>query len=509
MVSAVPVTRPAPWEKVPDHDQLFILITGANSGIGLGIAQRLIDEFLATRPPTAHLVLIPTTRSARKSLETIRTLRAYAEAAARALESVLRRRRGPGVPIPAEHRWQDIVARIHVLSLALDLCDLRGLYAFADALCDGTVSNPPGLEGEYLTDVRVPRLDSVVYNAAYGGWEGVNWVGAVKSFFGKGLIETATYPDFKNALPTCILNERESYPPPFGGRSGPEKPLLGEVFAACTFGHYCLTHKLRPLLSRPRDSSLAPGRVIWSSSIEAHCNTFSVDDLQCFTRAAAYESAKRLTDILCLTSTLPHVRPHTRALVGASRAGPRSSTHSSDSDTDVDSSDSPDDLVGPRMYLSHPGIVASTLFPLPAFLFWLYQFALVLCRWCGSPWHTGNGYRGALAPVWLATRPQPALDELAAERVKWGSARDRGGQSFVKPTEVEGWGWRGEVEDPDAEEQEEYDGSPAAMRNSCGRRRGAVAATQEDIAEFEALGAECWREMERLRRQWEDILELE
>lgn len=109
------------------------------------------------------------------------------------------------------YRWQDTVERIHILSLSLDLCDLENLYALADALCSGTVSNPDGLEGEYLKNVRIPRLDSVVYNAAYGGWEGVNWGGAIKSFFTKGLLETATYPDFKNALPTCVLNERPNY----------------------------------------------------------------------------------------------------------------------------------------------------------------------------------------------------------------------------------------------------------------------------------------------------------
>lgn len=30
MVAAVSVARPAPWEKVPAQDQLFVMITGAN-----------------------------------------------------------------------------------------------------------------------------------------------------------------------------------------------------------------------------------------------------------------------------------------------------------------------------------------------------------------------------------------------------------------------------------------------------------------------------------------------
>lgn len=150
---------------------------------------------------------MPTTRSAQKSLETIRTLRTYVTAAAQNPSDSLRSRVGG----EAAYRWEDTAARVHVLCLSLDLCDLRGVYAFADGLCGGTVSNPPGLDGEYLTDVRVPRLDSVIYNAAYGGWTGVNWLGAIKCFFTRGLMETATYPDFKNTLPTCLLNENSRY----------------------------------------------------------------------------------------------------------------------------------------------------------------------------------------------------------------------------------------------------------------------------------------------------------
>lgn len=98
-----------------------------------------------------------------------------------------------------------------MLSPSLDLCDLRGVYAFAEKLCTEPVSNPEGLEGEYLRDVRIPRLDSVVFNAAYGGWTGCNYPLAIWSFFTQGLIQIATWPSFKNALPTCILNVRSVY----------------------------------------------------------------------------------------------------------------------------------------------------------------------------------------------------------------------------------------------------------------------------------------------------------
>lgn len=174
------------------------------SGIGLSIGERIIDEFLATRSLTSHLILLPTTRSKTKSLDTIRALRDYTARAAQTSPS-LRSRVGDS------YNWQDTARRIHVLSLQLDLCDLRGVYAFAERLVGGTLSNPQGLEGEYLRDVRVPRLDSVVFNAAFGGWSGCDFPKAIWVMLTQGFVQSVTWPTFKIALPTCILNERPEY----------------------------------------------------------------------------------------------------------------------------------------------------------------------------------------------------------------------------------------------------------------------------------------------------------
>lgn len=105
----------------------------------------------------------------------------------------------------------DIVARIHILSLAVDLCDILAVNHLAKSLCSGTVSNPSGIEGEYLTNVRIPRIDAFICNAAYGGWSGVSWLDAIRVFFVDGMMEAITYPSYKIALPTRILNEQPQY----------------------------------------------------------------------------------------------------------------------------------------------------------------------------------------------------------------------------------------------------------------------------------------------------------
>lgn len=180
------------------------------SGIGLATAQRLIDEFLTKRSLTSHLIIIPTTRSKTKSKDTINTLREYANNAART-NKILQSRVGQVSDI--EYEWEEHAERIHLLSVQLDLCDIRGIYEVADTMCRGTLSNPPGVEGQdaQLQNMRLPRLDSIVCNAAYGGWSGCDYPHAIYSMLFEGFLDAVTQPKFKNSLPTRILNEQASY----------------------------------------------------------------------------------------------------------------------------------------------------------------------------------------------------------------------------------------------------------------------------------------------------------
>jgi 3-keto steroid reductase len=196
------------------------------SGIGLAIGQRLIDEFLATRSLTSHLVLVPTTRSVSKCRDTIDSLRAYAEQTAQA-STALRSRYGQeeeeektraaggegqtdGGVHAAGYRWQDAAARIHIVSITLDLNDLRSLAATATQLRESVVGNPPGVEGPdgRIKAVRIPRFDSIIFNAGYGGWVGLDFVQAIWKFLIQGPIVAATWPTFKLPLPTGVLNKQ-------------------------------------------------------------------------------------------------------------------------------------------------------------------------------------------------------------------------------------------------------------------------------------------------------------
>ncbi|KAI0011498.1 hypothetical protein F4779DRAFT_214408 [Xylariaceae sp. FL0662B] len=461
-----------PWAGVASHEQYYVLLTGANSGVGLGIGQRVIDEFLASRSLSSHLILIPTTRSANKSRETVRALRSHLEKTARTSKR-LRARAG------ADYDPQTAIARVHVFSIQLDLCSLRSVYDAAERLVHGKLSDPTGL----IDDVRIPRLDAVLFNAGIGGWSGLNWPKLVRQFLAVGLKQSTTYPVFKDALPAAVLDTQKMLADAgVHETKAPPPPDLAEVFCANLFGHYVFAHELLPLLSRATPSE-APGRVVWTSTIDAGREHLSFADFQAARYQPPYESSKRITDLLSLTAELPSVQPVSATYFASSPA----------------SASRP---VKPHLYVSHPGVVCTYLFPLNWFLYFCYFCAMHVAWLRGSPWHVVTPYLGACAPAWLALASSDELDAQGAQRVKWGSSSPECGRAAPKKTEVEGWGWEGRVEDENSDDAH----LPNALRKSKGRKWDAVAPTEECLAKFEDDGRRCWAELERLRIAWEAAL---
>ncbi|KAK8116125.1 3-keto-steroid reductase [Apiospora sp. TS-2023a] len=467
----------APWAGVPSNEQFFVLLTGANSGVGQGICQRLIDDFLATRSLSAHLVLIPTTRSPQKSRETIESLRAYLDKAA-STSTRLRSRAGP------DYNPDAAVARVHLLAVEVDLCKLPSIYAAAAKLLGGQVRDPTGVVAGGR-DLQIPKLDAVLFNAGYGGWNGINWLEFARQFFTVGLVQSTTFPSFKSAEAGHTLPAQQISGNKSGDEGDASQPKLAEVFCANTFGHYVLAHELMPLLTRS-DPSEPAARVVFTSSIDAEERHLDLDDFQGFKSTAAYESSKRITDIMCLTSELPSVQAVSSSFFSSGT-----------------SSSSRKYIKKPRLYLSHPGIVCTPLFPLNAFMFFFYYYAMLLSRLLGSPWHGVDPYIGACATVWLALEDEATLDATRAQRVKWGSSADRSGRADPKKTEVEGWGWEGEMEDAESLQRDEATG---VLRKLQGRKWDAVPLTEEKRQKFEEDGVRCWKELESLRARWEDIM---
>ena len=433
-----------------------------------------------------------------------------------------------------------MVQMVHFLGVEVDLCDLKSVYAVADRLVNGTVGSPdattidglklphgsPGTQsyspnvqqdrwalsqapgsigsqrswGWGLSGIRVPRLDVVILSAGMGGWLGVDWLPAIRDVL-MNPMDAVTWPKFKLPNIGAVVKSQlssstsktsdEAKQPLLSNQEKPEEPPLGEVFCSNVFGHYILAHELTPLLSRPSPSSQTGGKIVLVSSIEGLPDHFSIDDIQGLKSRTPYESTKRLIDFLALTSELPSVKriaapffDNTETVTGTK------TTTDQKANGRVKSAK-------PRIYVTQPGIFASEIMPLNFFLVAIYKLVFLFVRWMGSPWHPIDPYKAAVAPVWVALADSNELEEMEGngmKKCKWGSATNISGEERVMKTEVPGWGWDGQVETVKSGEK---------MK---GRRRDAVDLTKESREEFEVLGGKCWKEMEALRKEWEDIL---
>ena len=356
---------------------------------------------------------------------------------------------------------------------------------------------------------NLPRLDTIICNAGYGGFTGIDWPTAIKEVL-TDFLNSLTYPSFKLST-TGEKTAAQTSPRSCdaeGGESQRDEPALGQVFASNVFGHYLLSHQLIPLLSASPDQ----GRIIFISSIEALASHFSPADFQALTSNKAYESSKRLTDIMVLTSTLPSTKPFVHRFLTASATTPSQSISLLDNESSDPSRGSTPDIPPqrislsdneyrlpthpePKIYLSHPGVCATSILTLSLIPFYLRILAFYIARWLGSPWHTVSAYKGACAPVWLALADQVELEDMEQieGKGKWGSVCDRMGHERVMRTVVEGWGLGGRM-------------GESGVDNRHGSKKGFQEVTQEDREGFEELGRECWREMEGLRLTWEEML---
>ncbi|OOQ90036.1 3-ketosteroid reductase [Penicillium brasilianum] len=429
--------------KAPREPQeLYILVTGANSGLGFSICCRLADEFLSSHHYDDSLTIIFTTRSARKAEDTRRRLEDHLQSSCTSNSSN--------------------AARVKFVSESVDLGDLLSARALSRRLLQ-----------------TIPKLDAIILNAGIGGWSGIGWPEAIWGCC-TDLLHQVTWPTYKLA-PVGVLTGRQT--------EKEEEPALGAVFCANVFGHYMLAHNVAPLLKKAKSPN-GPGRIVWVSSIEATIKFFDVDDIQALRNKNPYESSKALTDILALTSDQPYTAPW--AVDSFLR-----------SNDETEEKNQVTEETTPTTYLSHPGICATSIVPLPLPLVWAMVAAFWIARMLGSPWHTMSTYLGAWSPVFLALSSQGALDaaespyrQSGGGRVKWGSSANRLGVGSVCSTEIDGWGHGGVVGTPPVE----------ADRKRL-RKRGAIDLTGEAKENFEELGRQCWKQMEELRIKWDAILD--
>ncbi|PNS16562.1 hypothetical protein CAC42_62 [Sphaceloma murrayae] len=448
-----------------------ILITGANSGLGLSTCQRLIDEWLSTRPASQSLHIIFTTRSPSKRDATLSTLGAHLD---RTIASVY----GTEAKTAGIRELQK--KRVRIEGLLADLCDLTSVKRLADAL-----------KG------RGQKVDVLICNAGIGGWKGIDWLPATWAML-TNILEATTFPRFKigevgKTVKSAAADAKNDVAEA-EQNVGHAGDVLGETFTSNVFGHYILASRLAPLMVRKEKE--APARIVWISSIEAFEKFFDLDDMQALEVAHSYESSKRLTDLLALTSDMPSTRTYLESFYSAG-SGSRSNSPKMRDSTELVVVEN-DTTVHPRMYLSHPGVCVTSISGIHWFLVYFFTASLYLARWLGSPWHPISSYTGAVSTVWLALTGADILDGLEGEqgKGKWGAATDRIGNERAVRTEVDGWGFGGK-------EGETADG----IWRVEARRGTNKVVTKDEREDFAVKGARVWKEMESLRQHWEHKLD--
>ena len=381
--------------------------------------------------------LILTTRSEKKSRDTVKGLQKYLQKKITKVD-----RSAP--------------SRISFQTEQFDLCSLQSIQDASKRLLSS-----------------VPKLDVILLNAGISGNIGIHWPEAIKMYL-LDLVYAVTYPPFLRFSVGDVTQPQLS---PLKDGTKTREPPLGKVFCANLFGHYLLTHNLSPLLRNVKDTN-APtrqGRVIFIGTLEASAENLDLSDFQGTRSLSAYQSGKRLSDILALTSSMPSTQPWVSRYFSTSSK--------------------PATAPLPHIYIAQPGVCNTAIVPLHPFAHYAKICTFYIARLLGSPWHAIWPYKGACAPVWLALAPQTQLDALeqADGPAKWGSATSLRGDERAVRTEVDGWGYGGKVGD-------------SQVFGTGSRRRGAKELTQEDLMAFEALGRECWKEMEALREEWEGLL---
>lgn len=315
--------------------------------------------------------------------------------------------------------------------------------------------------------LRGQHLDAVVCNAGIAGWSGLNFARATWEIL-TDLVHATTYPTYTIPIVGLIANPQDRGSSASADTKSDDEPKLGQVFLSNLFGHYLLTHWLSPLLK-------ADSRVVWISSVAALAENFDIDDLQGLRAPMSYESSKRLTELLVLTSGLQSTQPYVAQFFDTQRTADK-----------------------PKMYLTHPGVIATSIIDLGWFLDFFVVAALYLARWVGSYWHPVTPYKGAVSAAFAVLALPSQLSDLEARegKGKWGSACSVQGDERVARTEVEGWGFCGRV-----------GVMPSGSISSAMARHRRYKQTSKEMREqFEEDGRRCWKEMEEMRLEWEKRL---
>ncbi|KAG0226202.1 hypothetical protein B0O80DRAFT_136737 [Mortierella sp. GBAus27b] len=390
------------------------IVTGANSGVGYAIVQRLVRE------STAPLTVILACRNKSRAQEALSNLQAYFDDLQQKHLKETQSGHHHDKADPSSSVNSEKTHPYHRPELKVELVDVgsvSSVLAFVQRIKD-----------------QHHKVDYLFCNAGVLPSTGVMW--------GKVVMDC-----FRAPMDLVVRADVLVQPKQHLTEDG-----IGNVFAANVFGHYLMIKGLEDQLNKTEDD---PGRVIWTSSMTAEKASFRDDDWQGLEAVQPYESSKWVTDLLALRLNEiwgSHDKPAGTS-TGISASPSSSGTESNDnnatptrritrslSKAGLTNSDEPTVTVvlPPKKkniisISTQPGVVASGIGGLASWIVKLRIALHYILRICGEPHQTINGYHGAFANVYAALKqPVDELDYL----FKYGSYSTRTGKEYLKVEKI-------------------------------------------------------------------------
>ncbi|KAF9897626.1 hypothetical protein BX616_005260 [Lobosporangium transversale] len=397
------------------------IVTGANTGVGYAIVQRLVEE--SPNPLTVILACRNKGRAmeAKLSLEVhfatlLQKRRQIQEEYNKGSEKNNKRIEKENGTTKGSSRGTEFQ------KTAIDM-DPKVEISLVDV---GSVNSV--LEFNQRILQQYPRIDYLFCNAGILPSDGIIW--------SKALIETFTAP-MNLVVRSDVLRQPKQHLTQDG---------IGNVLACNVFGHYVMIKGLESALNNtPED----PGRVIWTSSLTAEKANFDINDWQGLKAEQPYESSKWVTDMLAIrlnemwgqqpagtssdvSSTTDSTTVTKRMTRSASKA-----THAEELKDNMNPSPTTT-AVGPSerkniiSITTQPGVVASGIGGLAAWITMIRIALHLMVRLMGESHQTVTNYHGAYANVYVALKPVEEINY----RNKYGSGVTRLGYERLKVEKV-------------------------------------------------------------------------
>ncbi|KAG1863715.1 NAD(P)-binding protein [Suillus subluteus] len=360
-----------------------IVVTGANSGVGLGICQRLLVQLISKSPTDAQphhdfhvqkttttddvsfdgLTLILACRSRQRGEAARDKLYQFADEQVRHLEIL------PGYDGHAETFRKHLTIVVHTV----DLSRIQTVFRFADEVIK-----------------TYPYVSHLICNAGVASFVSINWLLAIKQF-AMDCVEAVTAPIYYTQEVGQVSQDG-----------------LGWVWQCNVFGHYVLFRALKSHLAKYQTSTGA--RVIWMSSHESSPIYYDPTDWQLVKSAHSYESSKFQMDLIA------------HQLDQASLQG--------------------SDKLPTRHLTVLPGVVGTNIANalLGTFSSMCMFLSFYLARFLGSPYHLISAFKAAISAVHLCLVPLAFLPTVSSTELDDSDPTATVEVGFRYVSECDRWG---------------------------------------------------------------------